>query len=281
MATYAIGDLQGCYDELQALLVACGFDERRDTLWFVGDLVNRGPASLEVLRFVRALGDRAVVVLGNHDLHLVACTMVPNARPKARDTLDAVLEAPDRKELVDWLRTRPLAHHDATLGFLMVHAGVVPQWSVEQTLACAREVEAVVGGADCRPFLERMYGDGPARWDDALRGVQRLRFIVNCLTRLRYCSRDGEIDLKAKGAPGSQPARLLPWYALPTRATRTVDVVFGHWSTLRLSAAEETAHRVHALDTGAVWGGALTALRLEDRTTFQVPSRTAVPIEGE
>lgn len=281
MATYVIGDIQGCFDELEALLAVCDFDVGHDRLWFVGDLVNRGPASLEVLRFVRGLGERAIVVLGNHDLHLLACGAVAGVRPNSRDTLAAVLEAPDRELLLSWLRMRPLAHFDERLGFLMIHAGVVPQWSAAQTLAHAAEVEAVIGGSDYRCFFESMYGNGPVRWHDGLKGVERLRFIVNCLTRLRYCTRDGAIDLKAKGAPGSQPARLLPWYALPDRATREVEIVFGHWSTLRLSAEERAAHHVHALDTGAVWGGALTAMRLEDRVTFQVPSRTAVPLDGD
>ncbi|MGE0484725.1 MAG: symmetrical bis(5'-nucleosyl)-tetraphosphatase [Gammaproteobacteria bacterium] len=280
MATYAIGDIQGCAREFDALLRAIRFAPGRDRLWLTGDLVNRGPASLDVLRRVRALGDAAITVLGNHDLHLLAIARVRGHKPRRRDTLDEVLAAADRDELLNWLRCRPLLHHDAALGCAMVHAGLPPQWSLAESLACAAEVEAALqDDAGLVDFLEHMYGDTPARWEPTLGGRRRLRFITNCLTRMRYCHADGTLDLAAKGAPGSQAADLLPWYALPQRRTRDTTIVFGHWSTLRLDGATCRAWNVHPLDTGAVWGDRLTALRLEDGVLFSVGSSLPVSFE--
>jgi bis(5'-nucleosyl)-tetraphosphatase (symmetrical) len=269
MSTYVIGDVQGCYDVLRRLLDALRFDPTHDRLWFAGDLVNRGPQSLEVLRFVRGLGNTAITVLGNHDLHLLSAALT--GRRSKRDTLDAVLAAPDRDELLAWLRAQPLMHWDSSFGVLMVHAGLPPQWDLAQALACSEEVGQALADSNGDKFLAKsMYGDDPLIWDRALRGHERLRFIVNCCTRLRYCDREGMIDLKSKGAPGSQPVGMLPWFAVPQRMTRGIPVIFGHWSTLGRVAWPE--HQVWGLDTGCVWGGSLTALRLEDRKLFSVLS---------
>ena len=257
MSTYVIGDIQGCYDELQALLERIGFDSTRDFAWFVGDLVNRGPQSLECLRFVRALGERAVVVLGNHDLHLLA--LGANDGDDADRGLAAVLAAPDRDELLYWLRHRPLLHHDPTLGFTLIHAGLPPQWDIPTATARAREVEAALQGDDHLAYFLDMYGNKPSRWDPGLRGMKRLRFITNCFTRLRYCDLDGNLGLTEKGPPGSQSRHLLPWFSHPRRASRNERIVFGHWSTLGYAAS----HNVWGIDTGCLWGGALTALRID------------------
>ncbi|MGE3771798.1 MAG: symmetrical bis(5'-nucleosyl)-tetraphosphatase [Gammaproteobacteria bacterium] len=281
MATWAIGDLQGCHAELRALLNLIGFDARRDVAWFTGDLVNRGADSLGALRAVCALGDSAVTVLGNHDLHLLACRYVEGRRPRPGDTLDDILAAPDCDELLDWLRRRPLLHHDAARNTLLVHAGLPPQWSIAEALALAGEVAARLAGPDFVAELAQMYGNLPDCWDDALRGAQRFRFIVNGLTRLRYVTRDGRLDLKAKGAPGSQGTKLVPWYAAKERRSRDTRIVFGHWSTLRLTREEERAHDVLPIDTGAVWGGALSAVNLDDGTRRSVPAINPVPPDGE
>ena len=258
MATFAIGDVQGCYDELQRLLERIDFDSTEDRLWFTGDLVNRGPRSLSTLRFVKSLGERAVCVLGNHDLHLLAVA-AGGAEPRRNDTLDEVLAAPDREELLDWLRNRLLLYHDGILGYTLVHAGLPPQWDLALAAACARELEAVLRGEGAAEFFRQMYGNEPLRWSPELMGADRLRFIVNCFTRLRYCSVEGDLDLKAKGAPGSQPAGYLPWYAVPGRKSAGLHILFGHWSTL----GEVEGHEIYNLDTGCVWGGRLTALRLD------------------
>jgi len=252
---YAIGDVQGCHDELRALLARLSFSADRDRLWFVGDLVNRGPQSLETLRLVRALGDNAITVLGNHDLHLLA--VMYGVRPLRRsDTLDAVLRAPDREALTEWLLTRPMAHSEA--GDLLVHAGVVPPWSVAQTLELAREVESALR-RDPQRLLERMYGNEPDTWSPQLNGIERLRFAINVLTRLRLCTADGRIDLDLKGPPPPPPSQLRPWFVFGERASRGTRIVFGHWSALGLVHS----HGVIGLDTGCVWGGALTALDLD------------------
>ncbi len=258
MAVFAVGDIQGCHDELMQLLERIRFDPAEDHLWFTGDLVNRGPKSLQVLRYVRALGERAVCVLGNHDLHLLAVAS-GTAQLKAGDTLDAVLAAPDRDELLHWLRQLPLLHHDATLGYTLVHAGLPPQWDLATAQACARELETVLRGEDCAAFFRHMYGNEPRRWTPALAGMERLRFIVNCYTRMRYCDADGALDLKAKGPPGSQPEGLMPWFEVPGRLNRELHILFGHWSTV----GESRDRNVLPLDTGCVWGGRLTALRLD------------------
>lgn len=270
MAVYAIGDVQGCLRELQQLLAYLHFDPARDRLWFAGDLVNRGPHSLEVLRFVRDLGDSALTVLGNHDLHLLAAADDP-ARIKARDTLHPIFDAPDRDELLDWLRRRPLLHHDAELGYTLVHAGLPPQWDLGQAQACAREVGTVLRSDTHADYFAHMYGDGPDIWSDDLRGWERLRFITNALTRLRYCAVDGRLALGYKGAPGSQPEGLLPWFDVPRRRSRDLNILFGHWSTL----GPRNDPGIYPLDSGCLWGGQLTALRLDGE-----PQWTRIPCAG-
>lgn len=269
MATYAIGDVQGCNDELQALLAQLGFERARDRLWFVGDLVNRGTHSLETLRFVHGLGDRAITVLGNHDLHLIAAA---HGQVMDRDdhTLDDILAAPDRDELIDWLCRRPLLHHDATLGYTMIHAGLPPQWDLALAQQCAHEAEQTLRGSQRSEFIARMYGNQPDQWSAGLHGWKRLRFTINCLTRMRYCDRAGKIDLKSKGPPGSQPAGQMPWFAVPGRASRELNIVFGHWSTL--GTCNEPG--VFPTDSGCLWGGALTALRIDG-----IPQRFSIPCD--
>lgn len=269
MTIYAIGDVQGCFDELQALLDGIGFRPQRDHLWFAGDLVNRGPKSLETLRFVRELG--AVTVLGNHDLHLLASSHFPDYR-KHRDTLEQVRRAPDGDELLDWLRRRPLLHHDEETGYTLIHAGLPPQWDLQTARRCAAEVERVLRGKDFHQFLEVMYGNRPDRWSEELEGWDRLRFITNCFTRLRYCDAEGRIALGQKGPPGSQPRDLKPWFAWKKRRSRDMNILFGHWSTL----GAYDAPGIHALDTGCLWGGSLTAFRVDAKK----PKRFEYPCPG-
>jgi len=272
MARYAIGDIQGCCDELKALLKRCDFSSDRDELWFVGDLVNRGPKSLETLRFVRALGANATVVLGNHDLHLLALAFGSKRKHKDGDTLDEVLEAPDRDQLLEWLLGRPLVVFDEPRGEFLVHAGLVPEWAPRFAAKLAREVEAVLRD-DARTLFDAMYGNKPEKWQDGLRGMDRLRFVINVFTRMRFVRRDGTVDLKMKGVPGQQPPDYLPWFDVPERASREVRVVCGHWSTLGLLRRRDLL----ALDTGCVWGGALTAVRVDGgrQEVFQAPCEQA------
>lgn len=255
MSRYAIGDIQGCCDELRTLLTRIGFAADRDRLWLVGDLVNRGPQSLATLRLVRALGDNAVVVLGNHDLHLLAVAYGCRTARRS-DTLEEILRASDRDALLEWLAARPLAHFEA--GDLLVHAGVVPQWTVETTLALAREVESALR-TDPRHLFEHMYGDEPDRWSTDLEGTDRLRFAINVLTRMRVCTSEGRINLHLKGKPPAAGSPWLPWFDVESRRTRDERVVFGHWSALGLIVRSD----VIGLDSGCVWGGALTAIDLD------------------
>jgi bis(5'-nucleosyl)-tetraphosphatase (symmetrical) len=261
---YAVGDVQGCDQELHALLGRLKFSADRDQLWFVGDLVNRGPASLATLRRVYALRDNAVVVLGNHDLHLLAVAHGAH-RLRSSDTLNEVLAAPDRTGLLEWLLTCPLAH--AAGCDLMVHAGVVPQWTAALTVELAAEVGAALR-RDPRALFAGMYGNEPDRWDERLAGAERLRFVINVLTRLRVCTADGRVDLSVKGEPPPPSAKLRPWFEHAHRATRNVRVIFGHWSALGLVQRAS----VVGLDSGCVWGGALTALDLDsDRPPVSLP----------
>jgi bis(5'-nucleosyl)-tetraphosphatase (symmetrical) len=259
MARWAIGDLQGCCTEFEQLLRAIHFNEDRDQLWLTGDLVNRGPQSLEVLRLARVLASNLVTVLGNHDLHLLALAHVPQRRARKNDTLDAVLAAPDRDQLLDWLLQQPLACHDAARGDLLLHAGLVPQWSAVQATALAREVQTALLH-DPVALLTDMYGDEPDTWSDSLTGSVRLRFIINVLTRLRVCTRSGRVDLKYKGSPATLGAPWQPWFDIPGRVARDTRVIFGHWSALGLLQRA----RLLGLDTGCVWGGSLTAVNLDD-----------------
>lgn len=266
MATYAMGDIQGCYNELQQLLKLIQFDSNHDILWSVGDLVNRGPHSLEVLRFFKQLGERAVVVLGNHDLQLLTVAHGHTEYLRPGDTLMPVLQAADCQELVTWLRHRPLLHHDANLGFTLIHAGLPPQWDLAQARQYAAEVETVLRGNQYGEFLDNLYGSDPKKWSTDLKGFERLRFITNCFTRLRYCNAKGKLALKKKDSPQNYEDEYPPWFALPNRASRDTCIVFGHWSTLGYYAG----HNVYALDNGCVWGGKLVALRLEDRRVFSI-----------
>lgn len=258
MAVYAIGDIQGCHAPLQQLLSRLHFNPAQDRLWFTGDLVNRGPQSLEVLRFVMGLGEQAMCVLGNHDLHLLAVA-AGTAKTKKRDTLEGILHAPDRNELLHWLRSRPLLHHDSGLGYTLIHAGLLPQWDLSQAQQLAQEAEMVLRSNRHQDFFRHMYGDMPDRWNENLRGFDRLRLIVNAFTRLRYGDLDGNIDLRSKGPPGSQPPGLLPWFQIPGRRCQGLKIIFGHWSTLGLWQGDG----VIGLDSGCLWGHTLSAVRLD------------------
>jgi bis(5'-nucleosyl)-tetraphosphatase (symmetrical) len=264
LSTYAIGDLQGCFEPLERIIEKLQFDPARDRLRFVGDLVNRGPDSLRCLRFVKSLGPAAITVLGNHDLHLI-CVAEGVERRKKRDTLDDVLEAPDRDELVAWLRERPLMHVED--GIALVHAGLLPQWTVPRARELAAEVESRLRGPDYRGLLEKMYGDEPDRWSDDLAGIERLRVIINAMTRLRVVDAQGAMVLKFKGGPDEASDELTPWFDAPGRASRDHTVVCGHWSALGLLMRPD----ILSIDSGCVWGRSLSAVRLEDRALFQVP----------
>lgn len=273
MAVYAIGDIQGCYDELRKLLDALRFDPALDHVWFTGDLVNRGPRSLDVLRFVSGLGRAAVTVLGNHDLHLLAVAAA-DAKHKPLDTLGDILAAPDREELLDWLRHQPLLHHDPELGYTLIHAGLPPQWDLSLAQSCARELAAALrDGRLCRELLQQMYGDQPEQWSDDLRGFERLRFITNCFTRLRFCDAEGRLKLKLKGRLDSAPSGVFPWFHVPGRRSQELRIIFGHWSALGLYRDAG----VIGLDTGCVWGGSLTAVRLD---VAAPPSSTPCQSQG-
>ncbi len=268
MSTYAIGDIQGCYKELQQLLQFINFDPKHDTLWCTGDLVNRGPQSLEVLRFFKSLGERAITVLGNHDLHLLAVAYGFVDYFNKDDTLDEILAAPDKQELLDWLRHRPFLHHDDEFKVTLIHAGLPPQWNLELAIQCAREVETALRGKRFKDYLEHLYGNKPKIWSADLEGWDRLRFITNCFTRLRYCNEEGRLALKRKGSPSDEllddKEGDFPWFMVPNRVSRHDKLIFGHWSTL----GYRDEHGIYALDTGCLWGGSLTALRLEDKEVF-------------
>jgi bis(5'-nucleosyl)-tetraphosphatase (symmetrical) len=266
---YAVGDLQGCYDEFQQLLDMIAFDSACDRLWLVGDLVNRGPQSLQALRAVKALGDAAVTVLGNHDFHLLTVA-AGHRKQHRRDTLSPILGAPDRDELLAWLRARPLVVRQNDL--LLVHAGLLPSWTAATALMLSGEVQAMLASEAHDDFLRHLYGDEPTRWNDALTGYDRLRVVVNACTRLRYCAPDDTMELGEKRGLAHVPAGFAPWFLHPERKSAAMTVVFGHWSTLELMLAPN----VMMLDSGCVWGGALTAIRLDDRRIFQVPSRSPV-----
>ena len=265
MATYAIGDVQGCHDELKTLLDKIRFDPAADQLWFVGDLVNRGPRSLETLRTIRDIGGAAISVLVNHDMHLHAVAE-GISRTKHRDTFGDILAAQDRDELLHWLRQRPLLHHGGE--FYLIHAGLPPQWDMDQATRLAQEAETTLRGRDYREILWHMYGNEPTRWDEHLGDWDRLRFIINSFTRLRYCTADGQMEFKQKGQPGTQPAGLMPWFEVPGRQSAGANILFGHWSTLGFHVSQGT----YCLDTGCLWGGELTALRIDS----PLPERTSV-----
>lgn len=264
MATYAIGDLQGCYQHFLELLDLTGFNSTRDKLWLVGDIVNRGPDSLSLLRMLRALGEAVVVVLGNHDLHLLAIA-AGSAQQKHGDTLQPILDAPDRTTLLDWLRHQRLFYHEDE--YALVHAGLLPVWHTEQAVMLAQEVEAIIHSDQFQEFSRSMYGNAPDCWQDTLRGENRWRVIINAMTRMRVCSPEGNMNFSYKGSLSAIPKGLLPWFDIPCRASKDTTIVFGHWSALGLHLMPNLI----ALDTGCVWQGCLTAIRLEDRKVFQVP----------
>ncbi|MFK7816387.1 MAG: symmetrical bis(5'-nucleosyl)-tetraphosphatase [Gammaproteobacteria bacterium] len=267
MAVYAIGDVQGCYDELQELVSYISFNPKKDQLWFVGDLVNRGPKSLETLRWVKSLGNSALTVLGNHDLHLLAA----HAGAKEITTTSSlypVLQAKDLNQLVEWLRHQPLMIYNKQLNFAMVHAGLAPQWSIKDSIRYAKEVEVTLRSKKYKDFLYNMYGDKPDQWDGRLKGWNRLRAITNFMTRIRYCTNKGVMSFTDKNTPGTQSAKMKPWYEITSRKSQDTTVVFGHWSTL----GHINDHNVISTDTGCLWGGALTAVKIDiDKlTVYQV-----------
>jgi bis(5'-nucleosyl)-tetraphosphatase (symmetrical) len=267
MSTYAVGDVQGCLEPLRRALDAVRFDAARDRLWLTGDLVNRGGDSMGVLRLVHGLGDAATVVLGNHDLHLIAVALGVRP-PRKKDTFHDVLSAPDRSDLIQWLRQQPLLHHDAALGFTLIHAGIPPQWTLVEAAQRAREVEDTLRSAAPEVLLANMYGDEPRFWSDDLAQPARLRLITNYFTRMRFCSAQGEIDLTKKHQPTDAPPGMAPWFAHPSRKTQADRLVFGHWATLR---GNTQTPNVFGLDTGCVYGGELTVLHLETERRLCVP----------
>ncbi len=269
MSTYLVGDIHGCLDELKALLAQVAFNPQQDTLWLTGDLVSRGPDSLGVLRYVSSLGDCVRMVLGNHDLHLLAifAGITPN---KPKDKLTPLLEAEDADELINWLRRQPVLQIDDELKLVMGHAGITPQWNIEPAKICAREVEAILGSDSYPLFLDAMYGDMPNNWSEDLSGLSRLRFSTNALTRMRYCFPNGELDMICKDAPEDAPRPLKPWFALPGKVMQEgYSIIFGHWASLE---GKGTPEGIYGLDTGCCWGGVMTLLHWEDQTYFTQPA---------
>lgn len=277
MATYLIGDVHGCFDELQALLAQANFEPHQDQLWLTGDLVARGPDSLAVLRYVRSLGPAVRMVLGNHDLHLLAI-YAGISRNKPKDNLTPLLEAPDSDELINWLRRQPILQVDHQRKLIMGHAGITPQWDIATAQQCAREVEAVLS-SDCYPlFLDAMYGDMPNNWTPEMIGLARLRFSTNALTRMRYCFPNGQLDMICKDAPTDAPSMLKPWFELPRQVDPDYTVIFGHWASLE---GNGTPEGIIALDTGCCWGGELTMLRWEDKQFFTQPASQRATLDGQ
>lgn len=265
MSTYAIGDIQGCLEPLKRLLDRVNFDPAADRLWIAGDLINRGPSSRATLEFLYPMRDRLISVLGNHDLHLLAVAR-GHRQPNTKDTIEEILGDDNHPEWIEWLRTLPLLHHDPVLDYVMVHAGIPPQWDLERAKAHAREVEAVLQSNQLDDFLAHMYGNEPNVWKNKLYGVERQRLITNYFTRMRFCTPEGELDLQSKGDATTPPPGFAPWFAHRKHKCREHKIIFGHWAAL---AGEATASNVFALDTGCVWGGTLTALRLEDEQRFE------------
>lgn len=258
MATYAIGDIQGCLDELKQLLRQVKFSSDRDQLWFTGDLVNRGPQSAETLRFVRALGANAITTLGNHDLHAIAIARGYH-KGSQKDHMPDLMQSPDRYELLDWLLSQKILHRDDAHACIMVHAGIYPFWSIQQAQQYAKELESVLQGERCDYFLKNMYGSDPRQWDEALVDISRWRFITNAFTRMRFCQSNGELELEYKGAPGSHPQHLPAWYELSGNRFEEYRIIFGHWST----HGPSTQAHIFPVDTGCLWGGRLTALSID------------------
>lgn len=268
MPDYAIGDIQGCYEPLLRLLEHIDFNERVDRLWFVGDLVNRGPQSLAVLRLIKTLPIKAIVTLGNHDLHLLASLFGGRPWKGHDDTIYEILHADDGEELGHWLRQQALIYYSPELNYVMCHAGIAPIWDLRQALALGQELEKMLSGEHYAEFLKQMYGNNPQLWSEQLEGFERLRLITNYFTRMRFCDQEGALDLNYKGTIANAPDNLYPWYAVPGRKDIDSDLLFGHWAALRGVCPHP---RIHALDTGCLWGGQLTALRLQDKQRFSVP----------
>ena len=265
MAVFAIGDIQGCVNPLEQLLERIEFDPQYDQLLLTGDLINRGPDSLSTIKFVRSLGSSVISVLGNHELHFLAVA-TKTRRLRRDDTLKSLLASPDLEDIVDWLRFLPLMYCDHTIKTLLVHAGIYPGWKRRQAMAFAAEVESVLRGDNCHKFLSKMYGNNPIKWSPCLSGWDRLRFITNVFTRMRFCDQKGNLNLIQKGAPGSQPKRYFPWYEHPELKCKTWRILFGHWAAL----GYKQQGRIISLDSGCVWGGKMTALRLDDQ--FYAPA---------
>ncbi len=270
MSTYAVGDIQGCFTPLRCLLSEVDFNPDKDRLWIAGDIVNRGPQSLETLRYVKSLGACVTTVLGNHDLHLLAVAY-GYSRPGRNDTLNEVLQAPDCELLLTWLRQQKIVHYDPTLKFTMVHAGIPPQWSLKKALTRAAELETALRGDNFRQLLANMYGNRPDCWDKSLQGYARLRVITNYFTRMRFCDASGRLELLSKSAPDQPPPGFAPWYSHPQRKTRKHKLIFGHWAALEGKVDEVN---LYALDTGCVWGSHLTMMRLEDETFYRCDCST-------
>lgn len=270
---YAIGDIQGCYDSLQHLLENVQFDDRRDRLWCVGDLVNRGPHSLKVLRFIKSLPIKPRITLGNHDLHLLGLLFHTKTKPRDEDTFHDILNAPDREELADWLRQQHLMYWDKTLNVVMSHAGIPPIWHLSEAQQYATELENVLHSDQIHVFLSDMYGNKPDRWSKNLTGVNRWRLICNYFTRMRYCYSDGRLALSYKKDLQHAPDNFYPWYAVPKRPNIEASIVFGHWAALNGVCPDK---KIYALDTGCVWGRHLTALRLQDMQRRSVPAQETV-----
>lgn len=268
MANYAVGDIQGCYQPLLRLLDRIAFNERDDCLWLVGDLVNRGPESLAVLRFIKSLPIPAKITLGNHDLHLLGSLFAGCPWKGEDDTIQEILDADDGEELGHWLRAQSIIHYCPSLNTVMCHAGIAPVWDLPEALAFARELETVLAGNHYISFLAQMYGNNPNHWSEDLKGVDRLRLITNYCTRMRYCDVQGGLHFAYKGSVNKAPQGLYPWYEVPKRKAIAAELVFGHWAALK---GECPIAGIHALDTGCLWGGRLTALRLEDKQRFSVP----------
>lgn len=266
MSTYAIGDIQGCFDPLMRLLDSIQYSENKDTLWFTGDLVNRGPKSLETVRFIKSLKN-CVAVLGNHDLGMLAVARGAEPYLPNEHTFSDILAAPDKEELLLFLEQLPLLHHDPILGYTMVHAGFHPAWDLALALNLAKEVETILKSDQKLAFYHHLYGNTPDFWTENLSGLDRARFIINCLTRLRFVSPEGKLNLVTKGTAQNPPPGFFPWYTLPNRKSKNLNVVFGHWAALN---GETTEKNVFALDTGCAHGHSLTAMRLEDKQRFQV-----------
>jgi bis(5'-nucleosyl)-tetraphosphatase (symmetrical) len=270
MATYVIGDIQGCCQEFENLLNTINFDPADDRLWLTGDIINRGPDSLRALRLAKQTN--ALSVLGNHECHLLAVANGVTTAGK-KDTLQTIINAHDSQELLDWIRQFPLVHHDTKLGFTMVHAGLHPTWNLPQALELSSEVKAIMQSAKYTDLLANMYGDSPDQWSEQLNGWDRIRCIINYCTRSRYYKQSGKINLKDKGPPGSQKTGFIPWYSIENRKTAKDKIVFGHWASLHDGDPRDfKSYNIYPLDTGCVWGRKLTALRLEDNCIFQVPS---------